>query len=610
MTQHEHSTGTSSGCCGPATEQTATTADHVTSDKAATASGVTASATATGPCCGTAEAAAEAGACCDPAAKAQAVDSGVGCCGPTTTATEPRAATAAEPQGSAPPDELPVVVIGAGPVGLAAAAHPHQRGQPFLVLEAGDDVAASVRQWGHVRLFSPWRYDIDHAARQLLETAGWAAPDPEVLPTGAELVEEYLHPLAKLPVIAARLRLGARVVALGRVGVDRVRTAGRDTAPFVVRLASGEEILARAVIDASGTWATPNVLGGNGLPAHGEAQAAAAWIDHALPDVLGADRDRYAGTHTVVVGSGHSAATTLLGLSQLAEQEPGTRITWAIRSGNPDGAYGGEAADALPARGALGSGLRTLVQAGKVTLAAGFTVHAVRPGEGGRVELVDRTGRTLVADRIVAATGYRPDHRISDELRLDLDPVLGCTRILAPLIDPNVHSCGTVRPHGVDELAHPEPGYYPVGVKSYGRAPTFLLATGYEQVRSIAAALAGDWAAAREVHLDLPETGVCSTTLGARAMLADTADRLGLPADIPARLVAAATRHLPTAGTVAEATRRAADELGIDPAAAAQIATLAADQFDTPNQPGISAPEPDGRRQLATVAASSGGCCG
>ncbi len=616
MTQDQHGPGTTPGCCGPATEQTpateqaTTTTGHVTTDMAAT--GATASATVPGPCCGTAEAAAQAGACCDPAAKAQAIGSGVGCCGPATTSTQARTATAAEPQDSPTPvtdDELPVVVIGAGPVGLAAAAHLHQRGLPFLVLEAGDNVAASVHQWGHVRLFSPWRYDVDHAARQLLEAAGWPAPDPEVLPTGAELVEEYLHPLAKLPVIAARLRLRAQVVALGRVGVDRVRTTGRDTAPFVVRLAGGEDVLARAVIDASGTWTTPNVLGGNGLPAHGEADAA-AWIDHALPDVLGADRDRYAGRHTIVVGAGHSAATTLLGLSQLAEQEPGTRITWAIRSGDPDRAYGGEGADALPARGALGSGLRSLVQTGKVTLAAGFNVHAVRPDGSGRVELVDRAGRTLVADRIVAATGYRPDHSIATELRLDLDPILGSTRTLAPLIDPNVHSCGTVRPHGVDELAHPEPGYYPVGVKSYGRAPTFLLATGYEQVRSIAAALAGDWAAAREVHLDLPETGVCSTTLGARAMLADTADRLGLPADIPAHLVAAATRLLPAAGSVAEATRRAAAELGIDPAAAAQIATLAADQFDTPTQPGTSAPEPDGRQQLATVSVSSGGCCG
>ncbi len=119
----------------------------------------------------------------------------------------------------------------------------------------------------------------------------------------------------------------------------------------------------------------------------------------------------------------------------------------------------------------------------------------------------------VVADRIIAATGYRPDHSIAAELRLDLDPIVGSTRRLAPLIDPNHHSCGTVPPHGVDELSHPETGYYAVGVKSYGRAPTFLMATGYEQVRSVVAALAGDWDAARDVQLDLPETGVCSSDL-------------------------------------------------------------------------------------------------
>jgi hypothetical protein len=130
------------------------------------------------------------------------------------------------------------------------------------------------------------------------------------------------------------------------------------------------------------------------------------------------------------------------------------------------------------------------------------------------VEVVSRdpagTRQRITVDRIVAATGYRPDHGIAAELRLDLDPILGATRALAPLIDPNEHSCGTVPPHGVDELTHPEPGYYAVGVKSYGRAPTFLLATGYEQVRSVGAALAGDWATARDVQLELPETGVCS----------------------------------------------------------------------------------------------------
>ncbi|MDG4768216.1 NAD(P)-binding domain-containing protein [Solwaraspora sp. WMMD406] len=446
-------------------------------------------------------------------------------------------------------EELPVVVIGAGPVGLAAAAHLHERRLPALVLEAGDSVGAAVRQWGHVRLFSPWRYDVDAAARRLLDTAGWAAPDPENLPTGAELVGDYLEPLAKLPALAARIRYGARVVAIGRAGMDRVRTAGREQTPFVVRLADGTELNAGAIIDATGTWGTPNVLGGNGLPAHGEPQAAHL-ISSALPDVLGADRAEYAGRHTVVVGAGHSAANTLLALAELAGQEPGTRLTWAVRGTSIDRAVGGGDADALPGRGELGTGLRSLVESGRVALVTGFAVHAVRvldgrgddggaggepgsgavggepgsgavggePGSGAvggggddaGVEVVAADGRTLTADLIVSATGFRPDHRIADELRLDLDPALGCTRLLAPLIDPNEHSCGTVRPHGVDELTQPEPGYYLVGMKSYGRAPTFLLATGYEQVRSITAALAGDGTAARAVALDLPETGVCS----------------------------------------------------------------------------------------------------
>ncbi|MEU8184304.1 FAD-dependent oxidoreductase [Micromonospora sp. NPDC049044] len=410
-------------------------------------------------------------------------------------------------------DRLPVVVIGAGPIGLAAAAHLHERGLTFVVLEAGDAPGAAVRQWGHVRVFSPWRYDIDPAARRLLDEAGWAAPEPEALPTGAELVADYLQPLAELPQLAPHIRYGARVEAISRLGLDRTRTAGRDTTPFLLRLAGGDELLARAVIDASGTWGTPNVLGASGLPARGEADVT-AYLEHALPDVLGADRDRFVGRHTLVVGAGHSAANTLLSLAELSAVEPGTEVTWAIRSASAARTYGGGVADALPARGALGSRLRAHVEAGRIRLLTGFSVHALTP-TAGRVRVVvraaDGADESITVDRVAAATGFRPDHSIAAELRLDLDPVLGATRALAPLIDPNEHSCGTVPPHGVDELAHPESGYYAVGMKSYGRAPTFLLATGYEQVRSVVAALAGDWAAARDVHLDLPETGVCTS---------------------------------------------------------------------------------------------------
>ncbi|HEY0001939.1 MAG TPA: FAD-dependent oxidoreductase [Actinoplanes sp.] len=492
---------------------------------------------------------------------------------------------------------LPVVVIGAGPVGLAAAAHLHEQGVPFLVLEAGDQVGASVRQWAHVGLFSPWRYDIDAAARRLLDAAGWAAPDDAALPTGGQLIEDYLQPLAELPALAPHLRFDAPVTAISRVGADRVRTAGRADLPFVVRLADGTEVTASAIIDASGTWRTPNPLGVNGLPAHGEPQAAGL-IDHALPDVLGADREQHAGKHTIVVGAGHSAANTLLDLARLAETEPGTRLTWAVRGGSPQRAFGGEDADELPARGALGSGLHALVDTGKLTLVTGFGVHTVGTG-GDRVTLLAADGRTLTADRVVSATGFRPDHSISVELRLDLDPILGCTRTLADLIDPNEHSCGTVAPHGYRELGQPEPNYYAVGMKSYGRAPTFLMATGYEQVRSIAAALAGDFDAADDVQLDLPETGVCSANLVAENAARQIAARFGVSPDVPLTLATTTVALLPTAASTSDAVRAAADRIGLDPDVALQIAALADQPGALPSVAGL----------ISLTPAGGGNCC-
>lgn len=437
-----------------------------------------------------------------------------GCCAPATSTI---AGTGAAGQLA----RLPIVVIGAGPIGLAAAAQLTERGLDYLVLEAGEQAGATVRQWGHVTLFSPWRYNIDPAARRLLEAAGWSAPDPDALLTGAQLVDDYLTPLAALPQVGSRLHTGVRVEAITRAGYDRLRSEGRQDAPFVVRFQRADgapgEVRARAVIDASGTWTTPSVLGAAGLPAQGET-VAAAWISPALPDVLGEDRKDFAGRHTLVAGAGHSAATTLIALAELAETEPGTKITWVIRGSNASRTYGGGAADQLPARGRIGTLLHQLVTSGKITLLTGFFIEEVRPladtPQLGGIHVLSRdplgAEQLVTVDRIVAATGYRADHTIAAELRLQLDAIMGTTPSLAPLIDPNHHSCGTVPPHGADELAHPEEGYYAIGVKSYGRAPTFLLATGSEQARSVVAALAGDWAAARAVELELPETGVCS----------------------------------------------------------------------------------------------------
>jgi thioredoxin reductase len=412
---------------------------------------------------------------------------------------------------SQPP--LPVAVIGAGPVGLAAAAHLVSRGQTPIVLEAGSSVGASVLKWAHVKVFSPWRYNTDAAAVALLQGAGWTPPPPEQLPTGREIVEQYLEPLARLPEIAPHLRLDTRVVSVARRGYDKMKSPGREEAPFVVRVRSGDgaedEILARAVIDASGTYTSPNPLGGNGVPAIGE-QAVADRIVYGIPDVLGADRARYAGRRVMVVGSGHSAFNALLDLGALAEQAPETRITWVVRQAGMRHLFGGEANDALPARGTLGTLVRRMVEAGSLTFVSGLSIaRLARTADGVVASSLDRDLPPV--DEIIGATGFRPDLSPLYELRLDLDPSVEAPSALAPLIDPNLHSCGSVPPHGEAELRHPEPGFYMVGMKSYGRAPTFLMLTGYEQVRSVVAAIAGDMEAARNVELVLPETGVCST---------------------------------------------------------------------------------------------------
>ncbi|WP_405881048.1 NAD(P)-binding domain-containing protein [Streptomyces sp. NBC_01136] len=409
-------------------------------------------------------------------------------------------------------DQLPVVVVGAGPIGLAAAAHLVERGLEPLVLEAGPAAGAAVRDWSHVRLFSTWAEVVDPAAEKLLAPTGWVRPDGAAYPTGGDWAEQYLQPLADA--LGDKVRYGATVTGVARAGRDRVVDSGRDEQPFTVHIATAdgreERITARAVIDASGTWSVPSPIGADGLPALGE-KSAVGRISYRVPDLKDpAVRDRYAGRRTAVVGSGASAFTALAYLADLAKEENGTHAVWILRRGIGAGTYGGGEADELPARGALGLRAKAAVEAGHASAATGFRTEAVERDADGHLVLIAEDGRRLdPVDEVIVLTGFRPDLSFLSELRLGLDERLQAPTALAPLIDPNVHSCGTVYPHGVNELSHPEKDVYLVGMKSYGRAPTFLAMTGYEQVRSIAAALAGDREAAERVELTLPETGVC-----------------------------------------------------------------------------------------------------
>ncbi|HYC84068.1 MAG TPA: NAD(P)-binding domain-containing protein [Chryseosolibacter sp.] len=416
-------------------------------------------------------------------------------------------------------ESLPVAVVGAGPVGLAAAAHLESRGIPFLLFESGSTVGANVLSWKHIRIFSPWKYNIDKAARQLLDRSGWRSPSDEELPTGGELLDQYLRPLSELPAIKSNTFLNSRVLSIGRKNMDKMKTSGREKRPFAIQVLVEREVRqyeARAVIDASGTWNSPNPIGSGGVYAVGEIENRDR-IFYGIPDILNEHADRYKNKSVLVVGSGHSSVNAILELNKLKNQYPRTEINWVLRKKSVRDVYGGQENDALAARGALGTSIETLVNTDRVDVYTPFEIQQIIAQEE-RLTVIGFQGDEIYAlppvDEIIANSGSRPDFSFIREVRLDIDHALESVTAIAELIDPNIHSCGTVRPHGEKELRHPEKDFYIAGAKSYGRAPTFLMATGYEQVRSIVAAIDGDFEAALNVELDLPETGVCSVDSG------------------------------------------------------------------------------------------------
>ncbi|MBB6520617.1 NAD(P)-binding domain-containing protein [Pseudoteredinibacter isoporae] len=421
-----------------------------------------------------------------------------------------------------------VVVIGAGPVGIAAAAHLIERGLKPIVLEKGKNAGAAMLEWGHVKVFTPWKYLVDAAVERLLNKTQWRYPDKESMPTGRDIVEQYLIPAATLTALKNAITYEAEVIAATKTDLSKSSSKGRDAAGYSVhyRIANGEQhsVHVDAVIDASGTWYRPNPIGLNGLPVPGESENQDL-IRYGIPDV-NSQRSEYEGLRTLVLGGGHSAINVVLDLLKLQENSDHTKVHWGLRTNNLEKLLGGGLNDQLPARGELGLAAKHAIDSGSLSLLAPLKVHRLtRQGSALKVHLsVGGEEQFIEVDKIVVSAGFRPDLSILSELRLDLDEIVEAPSMLAPLIDPNVHSCGTVKPHGVQELQHFDENFFIVGMKAYGRAPTFLMLTGYEQVRSIVAELAGDHEAARRVELVLPKTGACSTKRSGNSVVQENAE--------------------------------------------------------------------------------------
>lgn len=387
-----------------------------------------------------------------------------------------------------------IAIIGAGPIGLEAGLAAAERGADFTIFEAAQRPGGYVREWGHVRTFTPWSMSVSERAGAAL---GAAAPGGEELPSGAELIERLIEPLAASPALAGRFELGARVSAVGREGLlkhEEIGTEERASRPFrlLIRDADGGERIERAaaVIDCSGTYGTPNRLGDGGIDAPGE-RAFGDRIARRLPD-FSREGDAWAGSTVLLTGSGHSAQTAARSLAELAVAAPETRVIWAVRRADPD--WGAVEADPLPERAALNAAAEVLRQGGSpaVEVLTGVVTEALEP-RGKRIAVSLRNGASerVEVDRVLALNGGVGDHSIYRQLQ-----VHECYASSAPmnlsaalLAEGGGGDCLAQVSHGAETLLNPEPGFFILGAKSYGRNSQFLISIGWQQVDDVFASL-------------------------------------------------------------------------------------------------------------------------
>ena len=393
----------------------------------------------------------------------------------------------------------PVAILGAGPTGLEAALACVDAGLPFTLYEAADGVAGDVRRWGHVRLFTPWSLNVSPRMRRHLQGAGVSVPDNDRCPTGAELVAGLFEPLAALPAVARNLRTGTRVLEVGRerlVKSDEIATGRRAEHRFRLLLAGpeGNERIdvADVVLDCTGSYGNPNATGDGGIAAPGEGALDDLILRH-IPDIAG-DAGEWAGRAVLVVGGGHSAQTAVADLAALAEDHPSTRVLWALRG--EEAGFEPDEHDPLPARRDLLARAAELAGGASraVETLTGVVVDSLARVDGrARVTLrrADGDERVVDVDRVLSLTGYVGDHRLYRQLQVhECYATSGPMKLAAALLGAASDDCLAQASHGADTLLNPEPGFFLLGSKSYGRNPTFLMRVGWEQVEEVFGLLA------------------------------------------------------------------------------------------------------------------------
>jgi thioredoxin reductase len=404
-----------------------------------------------------------------------------------------------------------IAIIGGGPIGLEAALRARREGYDVLLFEAGR-VGEHFARYGSVRLFTPFRMNSTPLGRELLRQAGARLPEDEETLAANDLRERYLMPLVMLREMSGVVREGLRVAGVTREGMAKGRMSGRSERPFLLRPENsrGESVApehADVVIDASGVYGMANATGSGGLPTPGE-DALGARLERHVPEILGSARARYAGKRVLLVGDGRSAANAIADLDDLIRAGgvgARTQVEWVHRDRGAESFSSISQAerDELPALREIDErATRVAREAAWIHHHAGAGIVSYRALPSGMIEATLREAggeeRRVEADRVLALVGYRPDLNVFRELQVHLcyasegPMALAAAVLAAQARDPGDDSgCLGQVSHGPETLKNPEPNFFILGAKSYGRNPKFLLRLGHAQIEDVMTLLAG-----------------------------------------------------------------------------------------------------------------------